>query len=426
MMTKQIFEGIKIAEFAWVGVGPQVGRELAEHGATVIRVESHTRSDPLRSAQPFKDGIAGIDNSAFGACFNTNKYGISLNLTKPGGKEVAKKLIAWADIVTESMTPGSMKALGLDYEEARKVKPDIIYFSTCQMGQEGPLSKFGGFGDLAAGYVGFCHLLGEPDGPPLPLTNAFPDFIAPWYLTMTLVGALVRRRRTGKGMYLDQAQTESGITLLGPTMLDYTVNGRVARRDGNRHPRFAPHNVYPCHGDDRWLSIVVTDDEEWQSLCKLMGDPPWSKESRFATMQSRKDNETELDRLIGEWTSGQPPYRLMGLLQEAGVPAGVVQTCEDLFDDPQLKEREHFRFLQHGAIGEHAYNAPAYRLSKTPNRITKAAPCLGEDNEWVYKEVLGYSDDEIAMMFVDGVITTEADIPAYSVLSDAKEDDAPD
>ena len=424
-MTKQIFEGIKIADFAWVGVGPQVSRELAEHGATVIHVESHTRPDPLRSGAPFKNGITGIDNSAFGACYNTNKYGISLDLTKPEGKEVAKRLIKWADIITESMTPGSMKALGLGYEEARKVKPDIIYFSTCQMGQKGPLSQFAGYGDLAAGYAGFCHLLGEPDSTPLPVNNAFPDFIAPWYLAMTLVGALLHRRRTGKGMYLDQAQVEAGITLLGTTMLDYTVNGRVARRDGNHHPRFAPHNVYPCRGDDRWLAIVITNEDEWQRLCKLMGEPPWCREARFSTMQSRKDNETELDKLIGGWTNQQLPYPLMALLQQGGVPAGVVQTAEDLFRDPQLSERQHFRFLQHGAIGEHAYNAPAYRLSKTPNRITKAAPCLGEDNEWVYKEILGYSDDEIAMMFVDGVITTEADLPAtLADADDAGEDEA--
>jgi crotonobetainyl-CoA:carnitine CoA-transferase CaiB-like acyl-CoA transferase len=405
-MTKQILEGIKIAEFAWVGVGPQVARELAEHGATVIRVESHTRPDTLRTGGPFRDRIPGIDRSAFGAAYNTNKYGISLNLTKPGGKAVARKLIAWAE--------GSMKALGLDYEEARKIRPDIIYCSTCQMGQRGPLSKFGGFGELAAAYAGFSHLLGMPDGLPLPVVNAFPDFVAPWYLTMTLVGALLRRCRTGKGTYLDQAQVEAGVTMLGPQMLDYTVNGRVASRDGNHHPRFAPHNVYPCLGDDRWLSIVVADDDEWQRLCGVMGEPTWSREPRFATMPSRKANEAELDGLIGDWTARYPPHRLMALLQEAGVPAGVVQTAEDLFDDPQLKEREHFRFLRHTVIGEHAYHTPAYRLSKTPNRIAKAAPCLGEDNEYVYKEILGYSDAEIAEMMVDGVITTEADLPGAS------------
>jgi len=414
MVTKQIFDGIKIAEFAWVGVGPQVARELAMHGATVVRVESHRRPDTLRTGGPFRDAIPGIDRSAFGATYNTNKYGISLDLSGPKGKEVARRLIAWADVVTESMTPGSMKALGLDYEEARKVKPDVIYFSTCQMGQQGPLSKFGGFGELGAAFAGFSQLLGQPDGLPLPAVNAYPDFIAPWYLATTLVGALLRRHKTGRGMYLDQAQVEAGITMLGPTMLDYTVNDRVATRNGNHDPQFAPHNVYRCLGDDRWLAIAVTNGEEWRGLCYLIGNPMWCHNPKFATMRLRKENEEELDTLIEAWTCNYPPHRLMAMLQDAGVPGGVVQAAEDLFDDPQLKERQHFRFLQHAVIGEHAYNSPAYRLSETPNHIWKAAPCLGEDNEYVYKEILGYSDDEIAEMLVEGVITTEADVPGAS------------
>ena len=186
-MAKQIFEGIKIADFAWVAVGPQVGRELAMHGATVVRVESHRRPDGLRTGGPFKDNTRGVDRSAFGAAYNTNKYSISLDLTKPKGQEVAKKLIRWADIVAESFSPGSMKALGLDYEEAKKITPDIIYWSTCQMGQHGPLSKFGGFGEFGAAFAGYSYLLGWPDRTPLPLINAHPDFIAPWYLTITLI-----------------------------------------------------------------------------------------------------------------------------------------------------------------------------------------------------------------------------------------------
>jgi len=409
--TKQIFEGIRVADFSWVGVGPQVARELAEHGATVVRVESHKRPDALRTAMPFKDFTRGIDRSAFGTAYNANKYGISLDLTKPKGKEVARRLIKWADVVTDGFTPGSMKALDLDYEEARKIKPDIIYYSTCQMGQHGPLSKFGGYGAFGTAYGGYCHLLGWPDRDPLLLFNNYSDFIAPWYLTITLIGALLYRRRTGKGMYLDQSQVEAGISFLGPLLLDYFVNGRVACRMGNHDPYMAPHSLYPCLGEDRWVAIAVASEEEWKHLCSVMGNPAWTKDRKFSTFLSRKENEEELDRLVGEWTKDYAPHQLMGLLQDAGVPCGVVQTCEDLFNDPQLKERQHFRFLEHKVIGNHAYNAPAYRLSKTPNHIWKAGPCLGEDNEYVYKEILGYTDDEIADMLVEGVITTEADVP---------------
>jgi len=410
-MAKQVFEGIKIADFAWVGVGPQIARELAEHGATVVRVESHKRPDTLRTAGPFKDLTPGLDRTAFGAAYNTNKYGISVDLTKPKGKEVAERLITWADIVTDSFTPGSMKALGLDYEEVRKLKPDIIYYSTCQMGQQGPLSKFGGYGEFGSAYSGFSHLLGSPERSPLPLVNAHTDFIAPWYMTMSLIGALLHRRKTGKGMYLDQAQVEAGVSFLGPLMLDYFVNGRVACRMGNHDPYMTPHNVYPCLGEDRWVAMTITNEEEWVSLCSVMEHPEWLQDPRFATLNSRKENEEELDSLIGEWTKDYTPHQLMAMLQDAGVPCGMVQTAEDLFDDPQLKERRHFRFLEHGVIGKHAYNAPAYQLSKTPNDIRKAGPCLGEDNEFVYTEILGYSYDEIADMLVEGVITTDADAP---------------
>jgi len=413
-MTKQVFEGIKIADFSWVGVGPQIGRELAEHGATVVRVESHKRPEALRNAGPFRENIPGVDRSAFGAAYNTNKYGISLDLTTSKGKEVAQKLIKWADVVTESFTPGSMAALGLDYDEARKIKPDIIYCSTCQMGQTGPLSKFGGFGEFAAAYSGFSHLLGWPENKPLPVINAHIDFIAPWYMVMTLIGALLHRRKTGKGMYLDQSQVEAGITFLGSTMLDYFTNNRVACRMGNHDPYMTPHNVYPCLGEDRWVAITIANDEEWQHLCTVMGRPQWLQDPRFTSLSQRKENEAVLDELIGDWTKDYPPHKIMAILQEARIPCGTVQAAEDLFKDPQLKEREHFRVLNHQVIGEHSYNSPAYRLSKTPNHIGKAGPCLGEDNEYVFREILGYSEDDIADMLVAGVITTEADLPGVS------------
>jgi crotonobetainyl-CoA:carnitine CoA-transferase CaiB-like acyl-CoA transferase len=409
--TKQVFEGIKVADFSWVGAGPQVGRELAEHGATVVRVESHRRPDTLRLITPFKDGIPGIDRSAFGMAFNTNKLSMSLDLKNPKGLEVARKLIEWADIISDSMTPGSMKKIGLDYESCRKIKPDIIYYSTCQMGQHGPLSTFGGYGAFGVAYGGFSHLTGWSDRFPTPLFNNYSDFIAPWYLTTAVVSALDYRRRTGKGMYLDQSQVEAGITFLAPVVLDYVVNGRIANRTGNRDPHMVPHGAYPCRGDDKWVAVAVRDDREWETFCKVVGRADWIADSRFATSVARKQNEDELDRLIGEWSRSYAPKAMMEMMQEAGIPAGVVSTPQDLFDDPQLNHRQHFRFLEHKVIGRAAHHAPAYILSDTPCHIHKAGPCLGEDNEYVYKTILGYSDDEIADLLVEGVITTEHDVP---------------
>jgi benzylsuccinate CoA-transferase BbsF subunit len=411
MASKQIFEGIKVADFAWMAVGPQATRELAEHGATVVRIESHKRPELMRVNAPYRDGIPGIDRSAFYAAYSTNKYGISLDLTRPKARDVARKLVAWADIVTDGYTPGSMAKLGLDYESCRQIKPDIIYLSTCQFGQKGPYNTLAGYGQQGAAYAGFSHLTGWPDCPPVLLPNAYGDYIAPWYLCSVLVAALNYRRRTGKGLYLDQAQIEAGVTFWGPGILDYTVNGRTVTRMGNRDPNMSPHGAFPCLGQDRWVTIAVATDEEWQALCQAMGNPEWASESRFATLLGRKENEDELEHLIAEWTKDYAPHQVMAILQAAGVPAGAVQTCEDLFNDPQVKHRRHFVPLEHRVIGVHHYNMPAYRLSKTPAELRRAAPCLGQDNEYVFKEILGYSEDEVAQFLLDGVITTEHDIP---------------
>ncbi|UCG82385.1 MAG: CoA transferase [Dehalococcoidia bacterium] len=410
-MARQVFEGVKVADFSWVAVGPQIARELAFHGARVVRVECHRWPETTRTAGPFKDGITGINRSGFATAFNTNKYGISLDLNTPKGQDVARRLVHWADIVTDSMSPGAMAKWGLDYESCKQIKPDIIYYSTCQMGQYGPYYKFKGYGMLGVSYAGYCHLNGWPDRDPLPLFNNHSDFISPYYLITTLIAALLYRHKTGRGMYLDQSQVEVGINFLAPQVLDYIVNGRIACRMGNRDHYMSPHGLFRCKGNDRWVAIAVSNEEEWSNLCRAIRSPDWTHDSRFATGTGRKENEDELESLISEWTLRYTAEQAMNILQGAGVPAGVVQTAEDLFNDPQLKHREHFRFLEHPVIGVHAYHSPAYRLSKTPCVINKAGPCLGEDNEYVYKEVLGFSDDEIADLLIDGIITTDMDVP---------------
>jgi benzylsuccinate CoA-transferase BbsF subunit len=411
-MSRKVFEGINIADFSWVGVGPQASRELAEHGARVVRVESHKRLDQLRLTPPFKDFEPGINRSAFGTCYNTNKYGISVDLKTAGGREIAQRLVKWADIVCDSMTPGSMKNMGLDYESLKKIKPDIIMYSTCQLGQYGPYARLPGYGNIGAAMGGANYLVGWPDRGPAGAYGAYTDFIAPWFLISTLIGALLYRKRTGKGHFIDMSQIEASISFISPLILDYTVNGRVARRRGNESSHAVPHGVFPCLGAGRWIAISVETDDEWTSFCNTLGRPEWVKDEKFLNFAARKENEEELNRLIGEWTIKHSPEHIMVALQKAGVSAGVVQNChEDLFNDPQLKHRRHFRFLEHQVMGKHAYNAPAYILSKTPNSINKAAPTLGEDNEYVFKDILGYTDDEISDFLIDGVITTDADVP---------------
>lgn len=408
-MGKQIFEGLKVIEFAWAAVGPQVGRELAEHGAMVIKVESHKRLDILRTAPPFKDNIPSYDRSAYFAAYNTGKYSISVDLSKPGAQELIRRLVSWTDVLIEAWAPGVMAKMGLDYESVRKINPQIIYCSTCMLGQSGPYRNFSGVGNHINALAGFCHATGRMDGEANNVHTAYSDFIAPWYLVIGIIGALLRRRQTSQGMYMEQAQLEAAISFMGPHVLDYVTNHNLLGRRGNRDRYMAPHGVYPCRGTDRWIAIAVTDDEDWLCLRGVMGNPEWAKDAKFDSTLGRKENEDELDRRLSGWTRNFPAEQLMAMLQGAGIAAGMVEEGQDMLADPQFKAREHFRVLNHRVIGPHTYNAPAYKLSGTPCEITRPAPCLGEHNEYIFKDLLGFADDDIAEMLVSGVLTTDAD-----------------
>ncbi|MEE9286336.1 MAG: CoA transferase [Dehalococcoidia bacterium] len=399
-----LFEGLKIADFSWVGVAPITMRYFADYGATVVRIESVSRPDTLRRAPPYKDGEAGIDRSGFFANFNGGKLGVSLNLKHPKARGVAERFIAWADVVAESFTAGAMERLGLDYQRARQINPRVIYYSSANQGQTGPYRAQPGFGTQLAALAGFTQIAGWPDRDPAGTYGAYTDFINPRYGAAVVAAALEYRRTTGKGLHIDLSQLEGALQFLAPLLLDYTVNGRVAGRQGNRSSRGAPHNAYPCRGDDRWCVITVFTDAQWQGLRQVMGDPSWAAESRFATLLGRKRNEGDLDTLLGQWTASLPPHELMHRLQQAGVPAGVVQSSEELFSDPQLQARQHFALHNHAEIGPHHYDGFAFRLSKTPGAPAGPAPCLGQDTDAVLRGFLGYDDDEIAALVMEGVL----------------------
>ncbi len=400
----EALKGIKVADFSWVGVGPWTAKYLAEHGAEVVHIESSTRPDLLRTTPPYKDNIPGINRSAYFAIFNNDKYSISLNLNRPRGVEVAKKLVAWADIVIESFSPGRMKRWGLGYEELQKVNPDLIMLSTTQQGQTGPHAGHPGFGTQLVSMAGFTHLTGWIDREPSNPYGAYTDTITPRFAVAALMAALVRRRRTGKGQYLDLSQYETGIHFLAPLILDYIVNGRIAERKGNRSPAAAPHGAYPCQGEDRWCVIAVSSDEEWRNFCRAIAAPPWTQDPRFATLWGRKENEDELDKLVADWTCQFTPEEVIAILQAVGVTAGVVESCRDVHFDAQLKHRQTFPELNHPEIGRHTYNAPAFRLSETPCQLKRPAPCLGQHTEYVCTQILGMSDEEFVQLLSEGVL----------------------
>jgi benzylsuccinate CoA-transferase BbsF subunit len=405
-LNTSVFEGIRIAEFAWVVAGPQSSRYLADHGATVIRIESHEHFDLLRAAGPFAENKPGINRSMFFGKYNANKYGASLNLYHPKGQEIARRFIAWADIVTESFRPGAMKKLGLDYENARKIKPDIIYLSTSMQGQTGPFSQYSGLGSQMTAVAGIGEISGWPDRMPSPPYGAYTDYFCQRFNATTLIAALDYRRRTGKGQYIEQSHLETTIHFIAPLMMDNIINGKVASRDGNRIPDAAPHGVYPCNGRDSWVAIAVLNDLQWRSFCAAMGNLDWTKQEKFSTLIKRKNNEDELDGLISSWTKDLDAQNVEAIMQAAGVCVSVVNKSSALFDDPQLKHREFYKRLKHKEMGEPAYQQQVdFLLSETPRKLTSPSPCLGEHNEYVYKELLGLSDDEIADYIAEGVIT---------------------
>jgi len=403
-MARHIFEGIKAVDFGWVGVGPVATQQLAFHGATVVRVESALKPDTLRMGPVFKDSIPDPDRSIFFTGANQNKYGITLNLRHPRAREVALRLVKWADVITSGFTPGVMERWGLSYEECRKVNPGIIMLSTCMQGQTGPHRLYRGYGIQMGALSGFYYITGWPDRYPSPIFGAYTDFINHRLTALLVMGALDYRRRTGKGQYIDQSQFEGALQFLAPPILDYAINKRVMERMGNRDPYAAPHGAYPCRGEDRWCVFAVFTDWEWHSFCKVIGDPEWTRDPRFTTLSARKENEDELDAFVSEWTRNYIPEQVMAMMQADGVAAGVVLRAEDVHSDPQLEHRPHYVTMTHTVIGPHRYGLHAHKLSKTPAESFRPAPCLGEHNEYVYGELLGMSEDEIADLVEEGVL----------------------
>src|SRR5215510_3437001 len=321
-MTDQLpLADVKVLDFMWAMAGPAATRMLADYGATVVRVESTRRFDATRTVGPFQKGQPGPESSGLFFNMNAGKRMLTLDLSQETGRAVILDLVRWADVVTEAFSPKAMRAWGLDYESLRQVKPDIIMLSTCLMGQSGPLAQFAGFGNLAAAISGFTNLAGWPDRPPAGPFGAYTDYIAPWFNASAILAALEYRRRTGQGQHIDLSQGEASLHFLSPALLDYTVNGQVSNRDGNRDQNYAPHGVYPAAGEDRWIAIAVTTEEQWRALCAAMERSDLLDDARFASMMDRLTHQEVLDKQIAAWTKERDPFMMESHLQARGVPA---------------------------------------------------------------------------------------------------------
>ncbi len=402
--------GVRVVDFTWLGAGPYTTRVLADHGAEVIRVESAKRMDRLRVLPPFRDGIKGdsVNRSGYFADRNSNKLGVTFNLKSPIAVALVLRLIEQADVVTSNFTPGTLAGLGLGYEQARALRPDIIFLEMGMQGNDGPDAKLVGYGQTVSALTGLYHLSGLPGRMPVGTGTNYPDHVAaPAHSAFAVLTALRHRRRTGEGQYIDLSQAETMVSLLGPAILDHTVNGRTDQPQGNRADYAAPQGVYPCAGDDRWVAISAVTDEHWTALADELGARELTDDQRFATTLERHRHHDELDAELASLTSSQDAYALMERLQKRGVPAAVMQTYGDLIDsDPQLRHRNHFAVLDHPEMGPSIYNAPPFTLRNVSEPTMRTpAPLLGQHTREVCTRLLGLDDEQIDALTEQGVLS---------------------
>ncbi len=402
--ARDLFRGIRVADFSWVGVGPNSTQMLAWHGAEVVRVESTLKLDTFRSGGPRPEGDASPDGSAYWANHNRDKLGVQINLRTPEGVEAAKRLIAASDVVTESFTPGFMERVGLDYEAVRAIKPNIVMMSMSMEGQYGPHAQFRGFGLILQAAAGITGLTSWPDRPPTGTGVAYTDWVAMHFAASSLLAALDHRERTGEGQYIDLSQLEAMTYALDGALVAALNGAPDTVANGNRHPEAAPHGVFACEGEDRWCAISVMSDAQWLALCQAIGRGDWAADAGLREAVGRKAREDEVEAGLAAWCGERTAEEAQERLQAAGVPAHLVATMADVQQDSQLRARGQFWETDHPVIGPLPYDGPAYLLSETRAGPRNPAPLLGQHTEQVFREVLGYSEDELAELVVSGAL----------------------
>ena len=409
-------ESVRVIDLTKIVAGPNATRMLATMGAQVIRVEWHDQRalDLLRGVQPKAPGGEddSLNRSGLFNNINPGKYGITLNMSLPQGRDLFKRLIAKSSVLCENYSPGQMDRWELGYENLREINPGLIYLQISGMGKSGTYNDYLSVGPTAQALSGLTHMSGLPEPmPPAGWGYSYLDHSTGYYGAMHVMMALLNRRKTGKGCYIDLSQTEVGVMTSGTATLEAQLTGKPTERYGNRmHAAdWAPHGAYPCRGNDEWITIAVQTNEQWQAFVEEIGSPDWAHDARFKTAAGRKANEDDLDRLMAECTKNEERYELMGRLQKRGVPAGAVQKADDRYtSDPQLKERGVFVPLPHSEIGTWPVEKFPAKFQNMPVDVGglpgRAAPCMGEDNDAVYHDVLGLTPEEIAQLKEDWII----------------------
>jgi benzylsuccinate CoA-transferase BbsF subunit len=399
-----IFAGLRVLDFTWAAAGPIVTKQLSDNGATVIKIESRTHPDSVRLGGPFKDSEQGINRSGFFADFNSSKLSVAVDMTTEQGKALVLRLAEWADVVAENFRPGVLDRWGLGYERLREVNERIIFVSSSLYGDDGPWAHLAGFGAQGAAVAGIHGLTGWPDLAPAVPKGAYTDSTSPRYAMAALAAALIYRERTGRGQRIELSQVETTIEILAPLLLEYQLTGREPGRAGNSAPGRRLHAVLPCAGDDYWIAVEVRTDAEWDGLCQVLGELAGSDVLPKLSSVEALTRSADVEEIVASVTATAEPFGLMARLQAAHVPSGVVLKGSDLLADERLRARGHFWALPHAEMGTLDYNGPAYRFSRTPSRLTSAAPLLGEHTDEVMRTVLGMTDEQIAELHANGTL----------------------
>lgn len=415
-MAKRVLEEIRVISMGSLWAGPYIGRVLAEHGAEVFRVEPlepvgtqpRIMERPPEMLEAWKKTLltmgvpkenieaVGTRSAGYGAVCMANHYSVGMNLENDKGKELFKKLAAISDVVLVGYSPRVMTNLGLDYPVLRQIKPDLIMIHIPGLGMTGPEKDARMLGSGCEALSGLQSITGYFGGDAHRAAGFIPDGLSPPFAVIAIVAALIYRAETGKGQFIDLAQTETVSCILGEAIMDYTMNKRIAQPMGNRHPYYAPHGCYRCKGDDMWVTIAVTSEAEWHRFCKAIGDPEWARSEKFADMLSRWHNQDELDKSIEEWTVQHDHYAVQEILQQAGVAAGAVLTMEEhILRDPHIKDRHVYQWITfHDSVADPVHRVP-WILPRTPTSLDRRGPYRGEHNEYVLGTILGMSKEEM-------------------------------
>ncbi len=396
-------EGIRVVDLFWVVAGPGATRMLADYGATVVHVESTRKVDMLRNVPPYIEGVMDPERAAAHHSTNANKLNITLDITTAEGKAALGDLIRWADVFTESFAPGAIERMGFGYAVASALNPDIIMISSALLGQTGPWRNYAGYGNLAAAVCGFHALTGRPGEAPTGCYGPYTDFTSVRFNAMAILLALKERQRTGQGQHIDMSQAEAALQFLAPQCVAYWRGSAVAHAQGNRDQRYAPQGIYRTHGEDRWLALTVRGDAEWRQLCGYSGDETLlaAKDWPFEERRHRHD---ELDEWLSAWLAELDGAAVESALQALNIPAHRALDTHDLFEDAQLKHREHFLSVPHRDCGEVAIESSRLRFSRTQPKAPAAAPHFGIDNQRVLRDILGYDDEQVARLEQAGAL----------------------